>query len=113
MAKFWRQGHVTKAFPRLPVLGRWYAELPTSSVSAERLFGIMRSMEAPQMPAISEKQLTIELMAKVNSSIVDKITVETLLRVDDQSYTNVKKQIVDAADAECTYSEFEEVEDGP
>jgi hypothetical protein len=71
MSDFWR-GQKGK-YQQLAPLGMWYAEMPTSSVSAERLFAVMRSFESSQRHRLTHSHVRAELMAKFNRSIVSRM----------------------------------------
>lgn len=71
MADFWRG--LQDQYRHLAPLGMWYAEMPTSSVSAERLFAVMRSFKGRQRHRLSHKHVRAELMAKFNSGIVSRL----------------------------------------
>ena len=59
---FWYENSARKKFPNLSLLGRWYAQLPSSSVGVERFFGQMRAMEAPNRGAM--KRVTFVSLLK-------------------------------------------------
>ena len=71
MTDFWRG--LKDTYPQLAPLGMWYAEMPTSSVAAERLFAVMRSFESSQRHRLSRAHVRAELMAKFNSWIVTRL----------------------------------------
>jgi hypothetical protein len=68
MAGFWKR-HTE--FPLLAKLGAWYAEMPTSSVDAERVFGQMRAMEAPNRMRMRSAAFKAELFGTVNRSFAE------------------------------------------
>jgi len=70
MGKFWSHATKKEVYPRLSALGRWYADMPTSSVAAERTFGVMRGMESKLRHSLSAESVEEELIAKVNRWIV-------------------------------------------
>ncbi len=67
IGQFWAS--LVQEFPTVARLGKWYGEMPTSSVAAERVFSIMRSFESPQRHRMGHAMMRAELMAKVNSSL--------------------------------------------
>ena len=80
IGKFWSDPAVSKLIFGLPDAAKqlrsyalWWADMPTSTVSVERTFGIMRTMESQQRLSLSAEAVDIELKAKMNSWIVDGI----------------------------------------
>ena len=61
--------------PEVAKIGRWYSEMPTSSVAAERAFGlrVMRAMESKVRCAMSEDRFRQELTFRVNDWLLEKI----------------------------------------
>lgn len=72
-AEFWDDPTLTREVPQLAGMGRWYANMPTSNIAAERAFGIMRGMEGPQRYALGEDGMREELMARVNGWVVERM----------------------------------------
>lgn len=72
-AVFWAAPDIIAAYPSLAKLGRWYADMPTSSVAAERAFGVMRAMESKLRCRMDADTVERELMMKVNSWVVDEL----------------------------------------
>ena len=60
-------------FPILSKVGRWYAEASTSSISAERAFSIMRTMENPRRFSMKKKAFQTELFVKLNDWVVEEL----------------------------------------
>ena len=52
-------------------LGLWYAAVQTSSVAAERCFGIMRNIEAPNKRSMRSPAWRAELYFRYNKWLVD------------------------------------------
>lgn len=75
-SEFWQAK--APAFPRLAKLGCWYAEMPMSSVAAERMFGIMRQMDVPQRSSMKEPAFEAEWMARVNGWLTKKLLTKAL-----------------------------------
>lgn len=69
-AEFWATLDATEEYPHLSKLGRWYADMPTSSVAAERAFGVMRAMDSDLRCSMSAASVERELMARVNAWVV-------------------------------------------
>jgi len=68
-ARFWRDNAGT--YPLLYKLGLWYASVPTSSVAAERSFGIMRAVEQPNKMAQKDPAWRAEIFLRYNKWLVD------------------------------------------
>lgn len=66
---FWQRHAAT--FPSLYKLGLWYAAVQTSSVAAERCFGIMRNVEAPNKRSMRSPAWRAELYFRYNKWLVD------------------------------------------
>lgn len=77
-AAFWAAPDIKDEYPHLAKLGRWYADMPTSSVAAERAFGVMRAMESTLRYGMEADAVERELMAKVNSWMVDDMLERTI-----------------------------------
>ena len=73
----WWRSHAT-AFPRLVELACWYLSVPTSSVAAERTFGVMRAMEVPNRRAMKDPTWRSELYLRVNKWLVDELFANTV-----------------------------------
>lgn len=69
-ASFWSEAATKAEYPHLAKLGKWYADMPTSSVAAERAFGVMRTMESQLRCRMNAESVERELMAKVNAWLV-------------------------------------------
>ena len=54
-------------------LACWYFSIPTSSVAAERTFGVMRAMEADNKLAMKDPAWRAELFLRVNKWLVDAV----------------------------------------
>lgn len=61
-------------YPLLAKLGLWYAEIQSSSISAERCFGIMRGMEDSARYNMKKTAFVAELTFKVNKWVVQDMT---------------------------------------
>ena len=69
-AKFWRDN--SHKYPLLYKLGLWYASVPTSSVAAERCFGVMRAVEQPNKMKQKDAAWRAEIFLRFNSWLVDR-----------------------------------------
>ena len=69
-AQFWLKSAVT--YPLLSKLGIWYANVSASSVAAERVFGKMRAMEAPNRLSMLPETMAYQLFFSVNTWAADK-----------------------------------------
>ena len=76
MGAFWLA--LETSYPTLSKIGRWYAEMPTSSVAAERMFGIMRHMEDPLRARMKGASFLAEWMARTNSWLCDALLAEAI-----------------------------------
>lgn len=80
-AKFWCDSDVLKAIKfskRLAPLGRWHGDKPTSNVQCERVFSIMRNMEAHARLCMGPKSLEQQLMARVNKWVMKQLVAPTI-----------------------------------
>lgn len=69
---FW---HERKAmFPALALLGMRFAVKQPSSIAAERVFGMMRTMETSTRHSMMEKSFKAELFFRANSWVVDRVS---------------------------------------
>jgi hypothetical protein len=75
-AAFWRSHAAT--YSTIYKLGLWYASVQTSSVAAERCFGIMRHVEAPNKRAQRTPAWRAELFIRYNKWLADLKWEETL-----------------------------------
>lgn len=57
----------------LSQVGQWWAEYPTSSICAERGFGMMRVMESAQRMSMKEPNFKAELAFRINKPIVERM----------------------------------------
>jgi hypothetical protein len=72
IGRFWDLAHIKTRYPSLSKLGRWFADMPTSSVAAERTFAVMRNYESHLKHRTTAETFESELMLRVNSWIVDR-----------------------------------------
>ena len=70
---FWHETDTMEAYPTLSRLGRWYGQLPTSSIAVERLFAKMRAMEGPQDMAMKEDAFVALLKLRQCQWIIDSM----------------------------------------
>jgi len=70
ISKFWNSKAIKELYPDLCVIAQWYADMPSSSVAAERVFATMRSMEGDLRARMTRKTVVMELMARVNRWMV-------------------------------------------
>ena len=63
----------SSSFSELSKVGMWYAEVQFSSISAERCFGKMRSMEQGQRLAMEEPSFKTEMLCRCNKRVVDNL----------------------------------------
>jgi hypothetical protein len=68
MSEFWKCKRLN--WPLLSKLGMWYAERLTSSIAAERTFGIMRGIESHNRMSMVEETFQAELSFKVNGWVM-------------------------------------------
>ena len=76
IGKFWRDPSVLAIFGESRVLvnvALWYSTRATSSVSIERVFGIMRHMEGDTNRRLSDESIDTEMLARSNGWIVDRL----------------------------------------
>ena len=74
IGQFWKSPTVQALFPPASNLVRvalWYANMPTSNVGTERVFGVLRGMEDDLRRRASEGLVTTELLATANKWLVD------------------------------------------
>jgi len=69
-AKFWRDNSLK--YPLIYKLGLWYASVPTSSVAAERSFGIMRAVEMPNKLRQKDAAWRAEIFLRYNQWLVER-----------------------------------------
>ena len=78
-AHFWRSNaHI---YPHTYNMGLWYASVQTSSVAAERCFGVMRATEAPNKRAQKDPAWRAEVYLRYNKWLVDRVWDDELKRV--------------------------------
>jgi hypothetical protein len=68
-AAFWSSPDMA-ALPTLSKIGRWWAEVITSSVAVERMFAIMRCMEDPRRNRMGEMAFEAEWRFRVNGWLI-------------------------------------------
>ena len=68
---FWKSK--SKIWPELSQVGMWWAEYPTSSIAAERGFGMMRVMESAQRMSMKEPNFKAELSFRINKPLLERI----------------------------------------
>ena len=67
-SQFWKSK--LDKYKILSKLGMWWAEVPTSSVAIERVFGVMRAMEDPQRCNLTVDNFKAELFFKINKAVL-------------------------------------------
>jgi len=71
MSRFWTDKAAGGRYAsQLTALGMWHCEVLTSSVAAERAFGVMRDVEAPKRLSMTFENWQTEIMLRVNKWIV-------------------------------------------
>ena len=71
MSKFWADKEAGGRYkPVLQNLGAWHCEILTSSIAAERAFGVMRDVEAPKRLSMTFNNWRTEVMLRVNKWVV-------------------------------------------
>jgi hypothetical protein len=77
MSSFWLKRKGT--YPALAQLGMRFAVKQPSSIAAERVFGMMRTMETSTRHSMKEKSFKAELFFRANSWVVDRVSCYTLV----------------------------------
>jgi len=71
ISRYWNSTATKMMYPDLSKVGSWYADMPASSVAAERVFAIMRSMEDDLRSRMKRSTVVYEVMARVNAWLTD------------------------------------------
>jgi hAT family C-terminal dimerisation region len=74
---FWSDKTRCEAYPTMSKLARWYSNMPTSSVAAERAFALMRSFDIGIRRSMKEGAFRANLEFRVNGWIVDDLLKES------------------------------------
>ena len=72
MFAFWHERKTM--FPALALLGMQFAVKQPSSIAAERVFGMIRTMETSTRHSMKEKSFKAELYFRANSWVVDRVS---------------------------------------
>ena len=72
--EFWRS--LSTTLPDLAPLALWWVEFPTSSVAAERAFGMMRAIDMPNRSRMKDETFLAEFMFRVNGELVAQLLAE-------------------------------------
>jgi hypothetical protein len=81
--KFWAHPMVVALFlsNKLPKLGQWYAEMPTSNLSCERAFAVMRNtFTSIRTGTMTTSNAAAELKARCNTEIIDAMMAKFLAK---------------------------------
>jgi hypothetical protein len=88
---FWKSDKMHDLFSDdFVALGQWYANMPSSNVAAEGVYGVMRSIESDQRFSLKQEGLSEELKGKVNGWLLDPLlesAAASLKRVSVRSST--------------------------
>lgn len=71
MCDFWRSK--ANVWPDLAVLGQWYAEILTSSIACERVFGRMRTLEDSLRMSMGEPAFQAEMSFRANHWVLEQL----------------------------------------
>jgi hypothetical protein len=78
MGEFWAHPDVVKTLPKIALLGQWYGSYVTSSVAAERAFGVMRAIDVPNRRKMSLALLKHQMLSRYDKAGVDNHLLTTL-----------------------------------
>jgi hAT family C-terminal dimerisation region len=78
-SEYWRS--VASDYPRLYRLGLWWSAVQTSSVAAERSFGVMRHIEADNRKSMGDDTWHAETFMRCNKWIADEVWKEAVASV--------------------------------
>ena len=76
--KYWKS---KKIWPKLQAVALFWKEVPTSSVSAERVFGVGRIIDVPQRRSMSWDTFRHELSFRIHEPDLDGLLMETLRKL--------------------------------
>jgi hypothetical protein len=79
----WRKSKAE--YPHIYNAARWHSAISTSSVACERVFAIMRKMEASDRLTMQEDSFQFEMFFKCNQWIVDIVLARLYARMPGSS----------------------------
>lgn len=78
--KYWSTKR--QKWPELASIALWWIEVPTSSVAAERVFGVLRAMGTPQRQSMSRETISRELAFRINRAVLIELLDKQLAIVE-------------------------------
>ncbi len=73
MGRFWENETMISFYPRVAPLGRWYASYVSSSVAAERGFGVLRGIDLPNRRHMDHTLFRLQMLMRYDHEAVDDL----------------------------------------